>query len=1196
MMSSLFLRVVSLSLSASIVTALVLLLRALLKKAPRAISCALWVLVGLRLILPSLPESRVSVIPEGISDGAAVNELQKQVVEETVTVREDVDPALYRQITVQYKELPIYRDEGHNYVVVSAAPAHTPPKTFGESVVPVLAVIWIAGAGLMLLYMAGSYVAIRRRLRTAVRMEDGVWESDKVTSPFILGLVRPRIYLPTSLSAEEAAFVLAHEKTHIKRGDQIWKPLGFLLLSAYWFNPLFWLAYYLLCRDIEAACDEKVIREQDAAYRKAYSETLLALNIRERTVSACPLAFAENGVKERIKNILSYRKPAFWLIVTALVVSIAAAGCALTDPSKKSTEIETEENPEETQETVKGGLGIYAAEKIEASFSFDANGRPVYPDDYAGWYPDGKDMILCLKDPTEESINRYLEIAVFKDSVHVKKVSRSYNELEQMLSETAEELQAEKIQIIYYCVDVENNGLRFCVTKDFVETVRALLQDKYPGVPSTVEGAEPFNYPEWTTEGSSEIPGTEGSSAETPEVRIPLSGKYHLTGRQYTERGALTFDLESMEFFFPISEPFSSRLAYAGGLLIEDGILYAVDYGMIEMDEFTATHAETVNKMRRNGWAFPFRIVDEKTLEYIGDSYALEVAKRYVKNGDLLVWKDPLPEKTEPSDADPAETGPGEISPDGNQGGTSLINPESVTGTYTFSEGMIQEYVGEWEGIKYFLVSYEAGGRPDVHVTAVGVAKAEANGGPIRILAELGSFNYLYPGTSNIVDGILYLGTEAGYLSVDPAGEVRTLVSKNNFRPFQSLGHVLLYSWGDTEDTGGTYAPSQTLTRTLEAYDIRSGETIRFESFTEVITNDKEGSTATGTRLYNASALNDSGFYYTVQDRESGESEIRYQPFDGGFVKRIGEPTLWRHNYVAGTEDFLVDVRSLQGSSHATIEVLPLDGRATLWQGAAVAYETGSFAWMRTVQSTDGTWHFCNPEAWFDINDQNGTSVFYTIDADNYTGKKLECWNSDGTEIVLCSDDREEMLFVPYGDSEDATATPVEDVSFIRSRTDKQSVQQAGLSAVLEAVGSCPVFRLQSVEDKEIFQQIFKEDIEPYSPYEKEYPGLAAGMAPYDEAFFRDHDLFIVYAVTGNGLHGEERFAVDRVLKGKTLHFRVNVENRSGWMDATEARYWVFLPAERSDVRDVIAYDATWTVQAFPPDWTEGVNPDWRKQ
>ena len=319
MMSSLFLRVVSLSLSASIVTALVLLLRALLKKAPRAISCALWVLVGLRLILPSLPESRVSVIPEGLSDGEVVEELSKQPVEAVDTVWEG--DSYYEEIIVKYKELPVYQtSQGEKYVQVSSE-RMAPPKTFGESVVPVLAVIWIAGAGLMLLYMTGSYVAIRRRLRTAVRMEDGVWESDKVTSPFILGLVRPRIYLPTSLSAEEAAFVLAHERTHIRRGDQIWKPLGFVLLAVYWFNPLFWLAYYLLCQDIEAACDEKVIREQDAAYRKAYSETLLALNIRERTVSACPLAFAENGVKVRIKNILSYRKPAFWLIVTALVVS-----------------------------------------------------------------------------------------------------------------------------------------------------------------------------------------------------------------------------------------------------------------------------------------------------------------------------------------------------------------------------------------------------------------------------------------------------------------------------------------------------------------------------------------------------------------------------------------------------------------------------------------------------------------------------------------------------------------------------------------------------------------------------------------------------------------------------------------------------------------------------------------------------------
>ena len=1186
MMSRLFLQVVSLSLSASIVTALVLLLRALLKKAPRAISCALWVLVGLRLILPSLPESRVSVIPEELSGGAAVNELQRQVVEETVTIREDVDPALYRQITVQYKELPVYRDEGHNYVVVSAAPAHTPPKTFGESVVPVLTVIWIAGAGLMLLYMAGSYLTIRRRLRTAVRMEAGVWESDEVTSPFILGFVRPRIYLPTSLSKEEAAFVLAHERTHIRRGDQIWKPLGFVLLAVYWFNPLFWLAYYLLCRDIEAACDEKVIREQDPAYRKAYSETLLALNIRERTVSACPLAFAENGVKERIKNILSYRKPAFWLIVTALVVSIVAAGCALTDPSKKSTEIETEENPEETQETVKGGLGIYAAEKIEASFSFDANGRSVYPDDYAGWYPDGKDMVLCLKDPTEESINRYLEIAVFKDSVHVKKVSRSYNELEQMLSETAGELQAEKIQIIYYCVDVENNGLRFCVTKDFVETVRALLQDKYPGVPSTVEGAEPFNYPEWTKEGSSEIPGTEGSSAETPEVRIPLSGKYHLTGRQYTERGALTFDLERMEFFFPISEPFSSRPAYAGGLLIEDGILYAVDYGMLEMDEFTATHAETVNKMRRNGWAFPFRIVDEKTLEYIGDSYALEVAKRYVKNGDLLVWKDPLPEKTEPSDADPAETGPGEISPDGDQGGTSLINPASVLGTYTFSEGEIRDYIGEWGGERYFVLQIVKPGHPDMdgmYRYAVGHARKDAEDGSIQILADL-DCDY-YHNVSKLIDGTIYVATDKGIYSVTTDGNVKTFIGgKEQFATYPSAGNMFLYRYGVRNEKGMTFC--------LEAYYFWPGVTIRYLTLENAY--GKESNYENNRHIVTASALQD-GFCYVLA--HANRNEVWYQPCAAQDIAEgvSQEPVLLEKNqmvlpqYVAGNEQFYVLV---YGAGEPTIHLVFRDEPAT-----SKEVKTGAWGYtpLQATSSRTGNWRFTCGSMWFDIDAETRTcSVYKMALADAMTGWNLFGRTEYSQEIIMLSSDCHSMLLAQdETDSVDYAAKPLTDFRLACGTSEsKDKAEEKGLNAEVKAAGGLPVFRLDSEEDLLLFSKIFDEPAPNYGKI-----GLNKALQTYDSAFFREKVLFAVYGSFGPSSLHEEYFRVGSLLRNNVLHLRLGVVVPIGTGVTADVAYsWILIPMERSAVRDVIAYDATWTVQALPPDWTEGVNPDWRKQ
>ena len=382
MISKMFLQAVKLCLSASIVTGLVLLLRFAFKKAPKSLVCALWALVALRLLIPAMPSSKVSVIPEAVSGGTAVEALEKQYVEKTTVIREDQNEELYKQITALYTDLPVYREAGTSYVVVaapaaqlvapaatqsaassaaqsaapapaatqpaaSAAAAYTPPKTFGDSVVPTLSVVWIVGVGIMLLYMMGSFWRLHRRLRTAVIREKGVWESDQISSPFILGIIRPRIYLPMSLSEEEREFVLAHEKTHLKRGDQIWKPLGYVLLAVYWFNPLFWLAYFLLCRDIESACDERVIRSEGTAYRKAYSETLLKLNVRQNAVSACPLAFAENGVGGRIRRVLNYKKPAFWVIAAALVIGVVAAGCALTDPAK--TETPAAESTEQTE-------------------------------------------------------------------------------------------------------------------------------------------------------------------------------------------------------------------------------------------------------------------------------------------------------------------------------------------------------------------------------------------------------------------------------------------------------------------------------------------------------------------------------------------------------------------------------------------------------------------------------------------------------------------------------------------------------------------------------------------------------------------------------------------------------------------------------------------------------------------------------
>ncbi len=323
----------NMSLIAGYIVPAVLLLRLCLKKAPKALTCLLWGVVGLRLLLPFSLESVMSLIPgkEPLPADFLTSETPQintgiSVLNQTVT--------------------PIIQE--------SLPPAVSDTETPMEEVFAILALIWLIGLGVMLVYALISYIRVRRQVREAIRQEGNVYLCDRVQSPFILGLVRPKIYLPVSLSREESRFVLAHERAHIRRLDHIWKPLGFLILAVYWFNPLLWVAYILLCRDIELACDERVLRQLGAEAKKPYSEALISCAVSRRTVAACPLAFGEVGVKTRIKGILSYKKPTFWIILVALAASVIVAVCFLTDPK---------EEPEESTEPPAGGELVSVGEE-----------------------------------------------------------------------------------------------------------------------------------------------------------------------------------------------------------------------------------------------------------------------------------------------------------------------------------------------------------------------------------------------------------------------------------------------------------------------------------------------------------------------------------------------------------------------------------------------------------------------------------------------------------------------------------------------------------------------------------------------------------------------------------------------------------------------------------------------------------------
>ncbi len=196
--------------------------------------------------------------------------------------------------------------------------------------------MWLAGIAAMLLYTAVSYFLLRKKVATAVLFRNNIYQSENVDSPFVLGIIKPRIYLPFQMDGKNLEHVIAHEESHIRSKDHWWKPSGFVLLALHWFNPLMWLGYILLCRDIELACDEKVIKKMDNENRADYTQALVACSVNRRRIAACPLAFGEVGVKERVKSVMNYKKPAFWIIIAAVVTCVAVAVCFLTNPKEEN--------------------------------------------------------------------------------------------------------------------------------------------------------------------------------------------------------------------------------------------------------------------------------------------------------------------------------------------------------------------------------------------------------------------------------------------------------------------------------------------------------------------------------------------------------------------------------------------------------------------------------------------------------------------------------------------------------------------------------------------------------------------------------------------------------------------------------------------------------------------------------------------
>ncbi|MDE5698036.1 MAG: hypothetical protein K2I96_11605 [Lachnospiraceae bacterium] len=337
-MEKLFINIFQMSISASYLILAVLIVRFLLRKAPKSMRSFLWLLVGIRLLIPFSVESVFSLIPNTQTVDEYIYDIA-QPGTNTVSNTANTNTAVSQPASGTF---------------TPAAERHV-NKT--QTAVRVCTKIWLAGMALMLGYLLTSWLRLRNRVKMSVPMDisleyghtgrmQKIYQNSAVESPFLFGIIKPRIYIPNNIAEEELPYVVQHELTHLKRKDYLIKPAGFLLLSVYWFNPCVWTAYIMLCKDIELICDEKVIRQLGASYKKAYSQALLNCAADRRMIAACPVAFGEVSVKERVKNILNYKKPAFWVLAAAVLACIIVPVCFMTQ--KKTDAAESTDNPENT--------------------------------------------------------------------------------------------------------------------------------------------------------------------------------------------------------------------------------------------------------------------------------------------------------------------------------------------------------------------------------------------------------------------------------------------------------------------------------------------------------------------------------------------------------------------------------------------------------------------------------------------------------------------------------------------------------------------------------------------------------------------------------------------------------------------------------------------------------------------------------
>lgn len=378
-MSRIFSGVLQMSIAAAWMIPVVMVLRRLLKRAPKWVNLVLWGLVGLRLVCPFVPESRFSLMPKlpilsgylygNMIGNPAGNAFQADTLQTGTNFSNNISQAVLDGSTAAAGSGMggVFGITGSGIGVFGTGVWRIP-----EWLLSIFTILWLAGVILFTGYAIYSYVRVRRQVAEAMWLRENLWICDEVKSPFILGLRKPKIYLSSSMDEAQYPYVIAHEQAHLKRGDQWWKPLGFLILAIHWFNPFVWAAYILFCNDLELACDESAVKKLKPQERKDYSYALLSCSMQRRLVTVCPLAFGEVGVKKRVKEILNYKKPTFWVVLAAVAVCVIVAVCFLTNPKQGTTTTILLTNEAGKSENGVDAGNVASADEVKAQQEMDA--------------------------------------------------------------------------------------------------------------------------------------------------------------------------------------------------------------------------------------------------------------------------------------------------------------------------------------------------------------------------------------------------------------------------------------------------------------------------------------------------------------------------------------------------------------------------------------------------------------------------------------------------------------------------------------------------------------------------------------------------------------------------------------------------------------------------------------------------------